>query len=177
MQKLTDKSEEPDWLQILFEHTHRQGNIAGFQMIVSFFVLGFVWSKDTPWGAAFIMLGVYFFCAIYLTNTLYRIQDRRITLWRYIAKNSLEKIPDDDRKLPTIWGMIKEFFRHYKKSDKEDEIDKESHAGILRENYIKKLNPAPKYTVLVLHTIASIFALIFILFAAVYKLYIFYKPS
>ena len=66
MQKLTDnKSEQPDWFQLLFEHTHRQGNIAGFQMIVSFFVLGFVWSKDTPWGAALIMLGVYSFCAIY----------------------------------------------------------------------------------------------------------------
>ena len=176
MQKLSDnKSVQPNWFELLFEHTHRQGNIAGFQMIVSFFVLGFVWSKDTPWGTALIMLGVYFFCAIYLINSLYRIQDRRITLWRYIAKNELDKIPDEDRKPPTIWEMIKEFFRHYKKSDKQDAIDKESHAGILRENYIKKLSPAPKNTVLKIHTIASIFALIFILFAAVYKLYMYFK--
>jgi hypothetical protein len=44
----------------LFEHTHRQGNIAGVQIFVSFFVLGFAWREGTPLGARWVMFFVYF---------------------------------------------------------------------------------------------------------------------
>jgi len=162
---------EPEWLGLLFEHTHRQGNIAGVQIIVSFFVLGFVWKEGTPLGARWVMFLVYLFCAIYLINSLYRIQDRRIALWRYITTIELGSVPDEKKKLPKLRlfpiYFIIEFYGYI--TDNQDEDDKETEEKKLRKNYIKKLRPAPKKSVLIAHIFASVLALIIILLSLGYK--------
>ena len=102
---------ETDWFQLLFEHTHRQANIATVQILVSVFILGFVWREETPRIAVFVMLVVYIFCAGYLIYSLHQIQDRRNTLWEYIAFKEFGQIPDRKKRMIRIFiKNLRSFF-------------------------------------------------------------------
>ena len=155
-----DKSQH--WFRLLVEHTKRQSDIAHFQILVSFGLAGFVWTGKPPVNTVWLLSFIYLVFALYITFTVYRIQDRRLTLWRLIAINAnidAEKLNKSEGGLVKGIGSL---FRLLDSCYTENDPNK------IQAIYVEKIEPSKKRVVFFLHVLANLFALSIILLYILY---------
>ncbi len=153
-----------EWFRLLVEHTKRQSDIAHFQILVSFGFAGFVWTGKPPVNTVvWLLFFIYLIFALYITFVIYRIQDRRLTLWRLIAIN--ENINQEilNKSEGGLFKGIRNLFRML------DSCYTETDPKKIQTLYIEKIKPSKKRVVCFLHILANLCALSIILF------YIFYN--
>jgi hypothetical protein len=154
---------EGDWFRLLTEHTRRQSDLARFQIMVSFGLSGFIWSGNLPADAILLLSCIYLFCAIYITLIIYRIQDRRLTLWRILAiKENLDSQILD--KHEGLFRGLANLFRPLNSCSNEADPKK------IQAKYIEKIKPSKKRLVFCLHVLANISALSIVLLYIIYDI-------
>ena len=156
-----------DWFRLLVEHTKRQSEIAHFQILVSFGLAGIVWYGKTSTVTGWSLFIIYLIFATYITFIIYRIQDRRLTLWRLIAIN--ENVKDevlnkrnkkDGGRVEAIKDLLKEIGESFRMLDSCYGI---TDSKEIQDRYVEKIMPSRKRVVFFLHVLANLCALSFIL--------------